>query len=101
MEMRAHLFEFQKTLAQIDWRRTASSLRLDPDQFATCLEAAQDSDLSLERREGVRLGVSSTPTFLLATRDSEESVRLVVRITGAQPFGLFKEQIQRFITEKQ
>lgn len=101
MEMRTHLFELQKTLAQMDWRQTATEVQLDPDRFAACLEGAQNTDLVAERREGARLGVVSTPSFLLGRREKGKDVRLLTRITGAQSFGLFKEQIQRAIAKAQ
>lgn len=97
MEMRAQLFGAQKALAQMDWALTASQLELDPARFGDCLSAAVPATLHQETEEARRLGAASTPTFLLGTRDKSGQVKVLVRLTGAQPYALFREQIEQTI----
>ena len=94
MDMRAQLFAAQKTLAQMDWRLTASQLHMDGDEFDECLAMAK-GNFAEEKQEAVRLGVNSTPVFLLGTRASNGQIKLLTKLTGAQPYSLFKEQIER------
>jgi protein-disulfide isomerase len=97
MEMRTHLFGVQKTLGQLDWTQAAAQVQLEPGDFDACLAGADTSGLRREMDEASRLGVVSTPTFLLGTLSDKGQVRILVRMTGAQKFALFKEQIERSI----
>jgi predicted DsbA family dithiol-disulfide isomerase len=47
-----------------------------------------------------RLGISSTPTFLLGTvvPGSKTHVKVVKRIRGAQPFDTFQQAIKALLT---
>lgn len=93
MEMRAHLFANRRTLAQMDWTRTASKLELD-DTFATCLMNARADDIDAELQEGTKLGLTSTPTFFLGTRLPDGRVNLIERLNGAAAYAIFKEKLE-------
>lgn len=94
MEMRTHLFMNQRALAQMDWLQTASELQLGVDDFETCL-GADAADLRPETREAARLGVSSTPTFFLGRRLKDGRVAVIYKLSGAAPYGTFREQLQQ------
>lgn len=99
-EMRTHLFANQARLSQIDWSTVASDLGLDGAKFRECLDTLGTSTVDAEIGEGNRLGVSSTPTFLLGRRDRTGAVRLHSRLSGAAPYTVFKEAVEGLITEK-
>jgi len=94
MPMREFLFSNQKSLAQMDWTRTASDLQLD-GSFGTCVMDAHATRIQEEVREGARLGVTSTPTFFLGTRLADGRIKLVKRLNGAVPYATFKETLEK------
>ena len=87
-EMHEGLFAKQAQLADSIWLREAKTIGLDPDAFDACVNEPGDK-IRLDFEEGKRLGVMSTPTFLVGRLDGE-TVRLVGRIRGAQPFSVFE-----------
>jgi protein-disulfide isomerase len=97
-ELRSHLFERRRMLAQLDWTQTASTLGLNASQFDRCLTQAQDADIRAEKQEGARLGVSSTPTFLVGTLGENHQVAIEARLRGAAPYSVFREYIERSIS---
>ncbi len=97
MEMRTRLFADQRALAQLDLTHGEIPLGLDSTRFGECMAGAGTSDFRDEKREAERLGVSSTPAFLLGKRQKSGEVLLNVRMAGARPFALFKEQIERLM----
>jgi protein-disulfide isomerase len=88
-EMHEGLFANQAQLADSIWLREAKTVGLDADAFERCVNEPGDK-IRLDFDEGTRLGVVSTPTFLVGRLDGE-TVRLVGRIRGAQPFAVFEE----------
>ncbi len=99
-EMRTHLFANQATLSKIDWSSAASDVGLDGAKFRECLESSGTSAIDAEMREASRLGVSSTPTFLLGRRDRNGAVRLSSRLSGAAPYATFKDALEALLAVK-
>ncbi len=99
-EMRSHLFANQAMLPKIDWPSVSSDVGLDGAKFRECLEDSGPSAIEAEIREAGRLGVSSTPTFLLGRRGRDGAVELSSRLSGAAPYLVFKEALENVITAK-
>jgi predicted DsbA family dithiol-disulfide isomerase len=50
--------------------------------------------------EALRLGISSTPTFMAGRIDSDGHVTLVKRVKGAAPYEMFKSVIDDILRVK-
>ena len=65
-------------------KRYAKELGLDINAFDTCLNTKQfESQIRANYEEGVRVGVGSTPTFVIGIR----------MIAGAQPYDVIKKLV--------
>jgi protein-disulfide isomerase len=66
------------------YQKYAGELGLDVDAFTKCIASRRYKDEVLgDFRDGIRLGVNSTPTFFV--NDTQ--------VVGAQPFDVFKQVI--------
>ena len=72
----------------------ANELKLDPDQFADCIDSAKYASYIQDSYDAaVAIKVSSTPTFYLF--DHKDGV--VERISGAQPLSVFVKTIDSML----
>jgi predicted DsbA family dithiol-disulfide isomerase len=55
------------------------------------------SIVTRDQAEAQRLGVASTPTFLLGRLRADATIDVRERITGAQSFEVFQRAVQRMI----
>lgn len=99
-EMHDMLFQNQKALQMDKLKGYAQGLDLDLTAFNACLEngkykAAVQKDLD----DGVGVGVRGTPTFVLGKTGPDDTIQGVV-ISGAQPFPVFRQEIERLLQEK-
>jgi predicted DsbA family dithiol-disulfide isomerase len=95
-----YLFANQATLPKLDWSSVSSDVGLDGAKFRECLEHSGTSAIDAEIREAGRLGVSSTPTFLLGRRERDGAVRLSSRLSGAAPYSVIKEALESLTAVK-
>jgi protein-disulfide isomerase len=85
------LFESQQQTTLADFKRFADQLKLEPKGFAACLESGRyQAAVQLDIEDGVRLGISGTPTFFV-------NGRLLV---GNQPVDNFKKIIEAELRQK-
>ncbi len=99
-EMHQRLFANQRNLEP--WTAHAEAIGLDVGQFEACLSSDKHA-------EGVRqaiatarqVGATGTPSFVLAETDPDNPSRVtgVSFIRGAQPFNVFKAQIEDALRE--
>ena len=92
--MRDVLFAHQRTLAQVDFAQQARTLGLDVAQYGGCLNGRMRARIEAEQADGNRLGITTTPTFLVGRIRADGHVTLVTRVTGAQPYDTFKSVIE-------
>ena len=79
------LFASQQSLAPDDLKRHASTVKLDLDQFAACLErGVHRADVTVDLEEGARQGIEATPTVFINGRP----------VVGAQPLEVYEKVIQ-------
>src|SRR5580765_5833526 len=88
-EMHDRLFTFQQQLTPSDLVKHADSIGINRESFRACLERGQDALIKSDQDDGIRLGVSGTPTFFLGVRRDHGRVELLRRIQGAQPYEVF------------
>ena len=92
-EMHDLLFEGQETWsgnpdAIGTFKEMAGELDLDQSQFDACLDDGEYADrVASDTEEALAVGLSSTPAFLING----------VKLSGAQPFVAFQEQIDYFL----
>jgi protein-disulfide isomerase len=80
------LFGSQAQATPADFKRFAEQLKLDANNFATCLDSGKHAAaVASDVQEGTRLGITGTPTFFI-------NGRLVV---GALPLEAFQRIIDR------
>ena len=65
----------------------ADTLGLDMDKFSECMSKSKWKDLvNSSHADGITMGVTGTPTFFVIDQNNN-----VLKITGAQPYDVFKE----------
>jgi len=90
-----HLFDRQAELTSMDFNNLGSSLGLDTDRFATCLDGQMISQISRDESEGRRLGVSGTPAFFIGSlKPDNRTVVLRKKIIGSVPFEVFERELE-------
>jgi protein-disulfide isomerase len=93
-EMRRALFA-RRSLAGASWRNIATELGLEPGGFDECLaDPASASSIDADEQDGVRVGVSSTPTFFIGRRGEDGNVSLMWRLRGAAPYSVFEAALR-------
>jgi protein-disulfide isomerase len=98
-EMHDRLFAGQGKLEP--WGAHAAALGLDVPAFEECLASGRHA-ASIRRgvSEASRLGIGSTPYFLVGRTERDgSSVRVVATLQGARPFAAFKEILERLLGE--
>jgi protein-disulfide isomerase len=95
--MHDRLFADQTTLDPVGLRRHAEGLGLDLDRFSKCFDRSSDSRLADDVAEAKRLGVRSTPTFLIGVVQSSGDVLVNTRIRGAQPLAVIRSAVERLV----
>jgi protein-disulfide isomerase len=99
-EMHDRLFANAEQLAPENLDEHAAAIGLDMEAFNACLQSGrQAEEIRKDIAEGSKLGVMGTPAFFLGVSDGS-NVKNVKRIGGAQPFALFKQQIDALLAEK-
>jgi protein-disulfide isomerase len=92
-------FSRQRELGKDSIATYAKELGLSSGTFQACLtgraRALIDADVKLARS----LGISSTPTFLIGTRDGQGRLRATARINGAAGIERFDSEIKRLSGE--
>jgi protein-disulfide isomerase len=78
----------------------AEALDLDVAAFQACLDVEKYADqIRVDMAEGERLGVSGTPTFFLGVTGSDGKLQKAKLIRGAQPYNVFKAEIDKLLAE--
>jgi protein-disulfide isomerase len=95
-EMHYRLFANQQTLEP--WNVHAKALGLDVPRFEACMSTGKFAGaIRADMVVAQRLGINSTPSFLLATADPNVPTRVrgLSLVRGAEPFGSFKLEIDK------
>ncbi len=97
-EMHDSMMADQETLDALESH--AESIQLDVAQFKACLNSDKYADSVLQDMAlAGKLGVSGTPSFLLALTDPEDpsKVKGLHLLRGARPFTVFKQVLDQVI----
>jgi predicted DsbA family dithiol-disulfide isomerase len=96
--MHDSMFSDQRALEVADLVQRAETLRLDKGTFARCLETLAAAEVAKEKAEATRLGLESTPVFLIGVADKSGTIRVVRKINGAQPVDVFTAALEEVVT---
>ena len=98
-KMHDRLFRNQTTLEDRFLLLHARRLALNVTTFEQCLESGKHTArVRNSVAEGKKAGVKGTPWFFLGITDASASkMRVVTIISGAQPFSVFKEAIDKLL----
>jgi len=81
------------TIAINDFKRYASEIGMNENEFNTCLDSAKYSQEVLDDFSyGSRIGISGTPAFFVGNQQVG-----FVQITGAQPYSVFENIIETLL----
>jgi len=94
-EIHTKFFGNQQALTEPDLVKTAEATGLNMSGFNQCFaaQATSPARIRADQQEGLRAGISGTPTFFLGTMTKEGKVKPLRRLVGAQPFANFKTAI--------
>jgi len=99
-EMHDRLFANQRQLEP--WSGHAEAIGLDVATFDDCMESGRhDAAIRADMKEAAKAGITGTPGFLLAVADAENPSKVtgVSTLRGAQPFNVFKTQLDGALRE--
>ena len=92
-------FQHQDQLDEASLRARARDVKLDGAAFDACL-AGQAADAVARDAAAVRaLGVTGTPTFFVGTIEDDGRLKVVQRLTGAQPAAAFQAVLDRLLAQ--
>ena len=97
-EMHDRLFANQRALDSHNLIEHANAIGLDAGGFKACLDEGKYA-LAVKKdiEEGEKLGVNGTPTVVLGV-SAGDMVKNPIIIRGAQPFALFKSEIDKLLS---
>jgi protein-disulfide isomerase len=93
-EMHDQMFANQTALAQPNLLQYAQGLGLDAGKFQACLDGKTAAHVREDSAEAQKLGAGSTPTFFIGQVQPDGKVKLLRKITGAQPYATFRAALQ-------
>jgi protein-disulfide isomerase len=94
-EMHDRLFANPQALSRGDLERTADTLGLTMPAFRQCVDSpAAAAAVSRDLDEALRAGITATPSFIIGTTQPDGSVKALRRLSGAQPYPVFKAALE-------
>ena len=96
-EFHARLFKDQQKLGDADLIAQARAVGVDPGAFDRCLAGPALAKIRKDQDEGARAGVTGTPFFFLGVVQKDGAVKVLNRLSGAQPFDAFKTAIDALL----
>jgi protein-disulfide isomerase len=98
-EMHKLLFVNQRALGVAELPRHADTLGLDAAEFRKCLGSGEyAAKVRKDVEDAHNAGLTGTPAFFVGViRGSEPTVRVVRKISGAQPFSAFKATLDAML----
>jgi protein-disulfide isomerase len=91
------LFANPQALDPASLQEHARQVRLDPKQFAACLDGEASAVVQADKAGGAALQVAGTPAFLAGAMLSDGRLRVIERISGAQPVARFQDMLDRVL----
>ncbi len=96
-EMHDSIFQDPKRLDVTALRARAKELGLDPGRFDGCMAGEATRKIRTEMVLANRMGITGTPTFLLGLVQTDGRVRVMTRLSGAQPPEKFEQALEALL----
>jgi protein-disulfide isomerase len=93
-EMHDRLFANQQALAEPNLQEYARSIGADASKFQSCMAGKATAHVREDGAEAARLGAASTPSFFIGQATADGKVKVIRKITGAQPYASFKAALE-------
>ena len=93
------LFANQQQLDDVSLRLRATAAKLDLNEFDACFAGAALEQVKRDQMEATRLGITSTPTFLVGVVQPDGRVKARARFSGALPVDQFTKAIDQLLAE--
>jgi protein-disulfide isomerase len=101
-EMHDQLFANQQALAPADLLRHAQGAGVDTVQLQSCLDSGKmAARVRQDLAEAARLGAGTTPSFFIGRVQPDGTLKLLRKITGAQPYATFRAELQKALAARQ
>jgi protein-disulfide isomerase len=99
-EMRHTILANNIDLKPGSFRDFAQTLRFDTAHFQACMDttAAIDRQWQRDRGEGIAMGISGTPSFVIG-RSGADGVD-GIRLSGAKPYNVFKIKFEELLADE-
>ena len=95
-EMHERLFANQQELARPALSKHAEALGLDVKAFDQCVDSGKfTARIRKDIGEAQKLQINGTPTFVVGAADPKSTEVKGVRVSGAQPYAVFKAAIDK------
>lgn len=91
------IFSNQRELVDTSFVDYARTLRLDADVFSKCLDGGTTPRIKEDQADVVRLGLQSTPIFLIGRIESNGTIKVTKRINGAAPYETFTAALKALL----
>jgi protein-disulfide isomerase len=96
-EMHDRLFQHQERLSEADLVSHARSIGLASSDFGACLGSQMAPNIRADQEEAKRFGINGTPSFLVGLVRSNGNVKVLRRLSGAQPYETFKSVVDELL----
>ena len=97
--MHDQVFAHQLDLSDTALIRHAVAVGADREPFDQCMQRASPPEISADASLAKRLGIQSTPAFLIGRRESGNRMRVDSVILGANPVGTFRDKISPLLND--
>jgi protein-disulfide isomerase len=100
-EVQNFLFENPNKLDTASIISSAGELNLNREEFEKCLnDKTQEAEIDKDFQDGQLYGVRGTPSFFIGKTDDDKKEMTGLYIRGAQPFQVFKREIDKLLAQK-
>ena len=100
-EVHNFLFEHPDKLDTTSMLSSAEELNLNRDKFEKCVnDNTKEAEINKDIQDGQLYGVRGTPSFFIGKTDDGKGEMTGVYIRGAQPFQVFKAEIDKLLAQK-
>lgn len=96
-QMHDSIFTHQEAMTDSSFAEYAKAIGLDVSAFNKCLGTDAASGVNEDQAEAARLGLQSTPTFLIGRIESDGGIRVTRRIDGAASYETFRSAIKSLL----
>jgi protein-disulfide isomerase len=100
-EVHDFLFENPNKLDTASILSSTGELNLNHEKFEQCVnDKTKENEINKDFQEGQLYGVRGTPSFFIGKTEDNEDEMTGLYIRGAQPFPVFKTEIDRLLAQK-